>query len=40
MVLESQKAKRKGWVEGVFEEITAGSFPSVADINLQIQEAE
>lgn len=37
---ESQKVMRKGHMDNVFEEIMAGSFPDLADANLQIQEAE
>ena len=35
--VESQEATRKGHAENVVEEIMAGSFPSLADTNLQIQ---
>lgn len=37
VVLEAQKVTRKGYMENVFEEIMAGSFPSLADANIQFK---
>ena len=40
VMLESQRVMRKGHMENMFKEVMAGSFPSLADTNLHIQEAE